>query len=81
MTHYVSLVTNLECKSYPFVTKPKDVIYPSEIKIFEVTRDFVNKMHEFETEEDTKETKQSDAKVLYNLTGDASLLAWMSTDS
>ena len=74
MTHYVSLVTNLECKSYPFVTKPKDVIYPSEIKIFEVTRDFVNKMHEFETEEDTKETKQSDAKVLYNLTGDASLL-------
>jgi len=73
ITHYVSLLSNLDCKSYPFVTKAKEVVYPSEIKIFQVTKDFINKMHEFETAADTKETIDS-GTVVYQRDGEIAKL-------
>ncbi|MFA5307118.1 MAG: hypothetical protein WC365_06755 [Candidatus Babeliales bacterium] len=74
MTHYVSLLSNLDGKSYPFVTKAKDVVYPSEIKIFEVTKDFINKMHEFETSIDTKDSVQDTGEVVYERDGEITKL-------
>jgi hypothetical protein len=73
-THYVSLVDNLDMKTYPFVTKAKDVVYPTEIKIFEITKDFINRMHECETAADTKELVQDTGTVVYERDGDIAKL-------
>ncbi|MFA5307023.1 MAG: hypothetical protein WC365_06260, partial [Candidatus Babeliales bacterium] len=68
--HYVSVIDSMDCKTYPFVTKAKDVVYPSEIKLFQITKDFVNKMHEYETASDTKDTVQDTGTVVYERDGE-----------
>ncbi|MFA5307055.1 MAG: hypothetical protein WC365_06420 [Candidatus Babeliales bacterium] len=70
MVHYVSTISTFDGKSYPFVTKAKDVIYPSEIKIFKIDKDFINKIHEMETFSDVKDFVQTEGTVEYQRDGD-----------
>lgn len=54
--HYCSLISLEELKKkriYPTIKKAENVVYP-EIKLFQVTTDFIHKIHESETEVWTK---------------------------
>ncbi len=70
VVHYVSLVDNLDEKTYPFVKKAVDVIYPQSIPIFQITKDFVNRLHEFDALTTTKDNTQAEGTVVYDRAGE-----------
>jgi len=59
--HYCSLISLEELRkkrTYPTIKKPENVVYP-EIILFQVTTDFIHKIHESETEGWTKSVGSS----------------------
>ena len=68
-THYVSLVTDLSTKKYPFIDKAKDVVYPQEVKVYQIGDVFIQKLHEVISDSETSEFVSTE-KVNYALTGD-----------
>ncbi|MFA5307284.1 MAG: hypothetical protein WC365_07595 [Candidatus Babeliales bacterium] len=69
ITHYCSIVSTLDIEKYPFITKPNDVVYPTSINIFTVTKDFINKLYEHETTKLTSDTKDVEGTVVYKREG------------
>lgn len=70
MIHYCSMITSLDQKSYPFIKRAKDVVYPQEVKIFLINKDFINKLHEIETFAETADTIQDSGDVVYDRAGE-----------
>ncbi|MCW3994900.1 MAG: hypothetical protein NWE98_01970, partial [Candidatus Bathyarchaeota archaeon] len=66
--HYTNII-DLNTKTYPFTEKDRNVNYPTEIKIFNVDKNFVNKLHEYITTKQMANTEEKQGAVIYNRSG------------